>query len=247
MARLYQFARVFTISTVLLMPAINFRANDVFADAMAGKEQPPSARTQTIADFFLNIYNTNKDKIERKFQSLYQRTVREGLEVSPENKRLFMVAQFLHELVKSDGVLGNLYSFDRYEGITPQSMLNAIFSSKPRIIVDGKPTYVLARCDRLEMLYTAILRDIFKIPARVVLIFPNHTSTEVPLTNGYLIFDNSFGLFEFSKTKAKDKPPADGRYSIEGTNSRAKLKTSVVLDERGVERVTSTVDGYLSN
>ena len=90
-----RFARVFSISAVLLTPAIGFRPHNVLADSVP---ETVVRESQTVKDFFLRLYANKKAAIERKFKATYQGLVRQGLEDTEENKQRTMIALFFHDL-----------------------------------------------------------------------------------------------------------------------------------------------------
>ncbi len=239
-----RFVRALSISTVLLTPAIGFRTHDALADPVAKAVREAQA---TVRDFFSRLYESKKAAIERKYSGTYQKLLDNGMEDTKENKQKVMIALFLHDLIKSDGVLGNAYVLTEHGGRRPNTMIADMFSSSPRHTIGGERTYVYGRCDEIEMLYAAILKQVFNIPARIVLVFSNHVNTEIRLSNGYLSFDNSFNFVEFSRTPGKDKPPADGKYSIKRANRLARLDLTIVLDPQGVERAGRAVERHLQN
>jgi hypothetical protein len=207
-------------------------------NAHAQEPHPVYVQQPTVQEFFIRVFERNRGHIERKFSQNYAHAVVQGLDDTPSNKRIFTVAMFLHELVKNDGILGFTWVIANEDPNTPVSLLQKAFASTPT-------GTIYARCDRLEMTYKALLR-LFGIPSQIILYKPNHTSTEVKIGDRFLVVDNALDVVDITTAPTRDRPPADGRYSIRRTNRRAVLDDTV-LDASGIKRVDDTISRWLTN
>lgn len=193
-------------------------------------------KTQTARDFFTTQYERHRAGIERRFSPAYQDAVAQGMQDTPATKRRFMVALFLHEFVKRNGISGMVWmAFANEDPHTAVSLTRTAFAPTPQ--------HLAARCDRIEMWYKALAR-FFDVPARIVLLEPDHTATEVQLGNRYLLFNNAIPWYALRSHSTPDQPPADGKYDIQRPNRRAVLPDAFELNENGARRVAETIARY---
>ena len=204
---------------------------------MDAPSQPPVPVPGTVKRFFSDLYRNNREDIEFRFASGWEKAVAQGVDDILENKRTFMIALLLHEMVRNEGLLGTVWMIANTDIHTPASMTEEAFSPLRQGVV--------ARCDRIESWYKALLK-LFDIPSRVVLVQPNHTSTEIKIGDRYLLVDNSMALDEINGRRSVDQPPADGIYKIKWPNQKAVLDENLHLSVEGMRRVQKAVDEFLA-
>jgi hypothetical protein len=186
-----------------------------------------------------------------------------GVAASDANRATFARALFIWHLVRHEGALGNRFLIREGDGRHPDVMLRDAFRPAPRwrVVYErgweghaerGGDVFAYGRCDEIEMESAGLMRALFGLHARIVLLSPDHVVTEVALDGdgGYLRLDASFlRCVTFARTRLVDAPPEDGVYSVARTNQLASrdLHADRAADGAGVARVERALATYFAS
>ena len=227
----------------------------------ASSAAAPTVRPRTVGHFLKTLFAEHVTELRQRLENEWQEARAHGLPDTPSNRTRFLQAMFIFHLVRHGEILGNAFLIREDDGRHPDSMLRDSFSETPRyelsyvsgwqgtaVRVAHGEVFSYGRCDEFEMEESALLRQLFDLPARIAMLTTDHVVTEVPMEGGYLRLDSSFlRCIAFSHTPIVDAPPEDGVYNVARTNRIAvrDLHVDRTVPPAGATRIAAAMASFL--